>query len=92
MEKFEIEGDLDWSLIEQTIQEIVALQQKKMLACGQQIIPALTLDDAMQPNDFLELENNALFRYEEGLLTGIQTVQMALRALKASAPAGASES
>jgi hypothetical protein len=84
MEKPEIDRDLNWGLIEQVIQEIVALQQKKMLACGQQIIPALTLDDAMQPNDFLELENNPLFRYEEGLLTGVQTVQMALRALKAS--------
>ena len=73
---------LDWNLIGQVIQEIVELQQKKMLACGQQIIPSLTADDAMQPNDFLELETNPLFRYEEGVLTGIQTVQMALQALK----------
>lgn len=73
----------NWEAIEQVIHEIIVLQQKKMLAYGQQIIPELTADDALQPNDFLELELNPLFRYEEGVLAGTQTVQMALRALKA---------
>jgi hypothetical protein len=40
------------------------------------------MDDLMQPNDFPSLENSPVFRYEEGLLAGIQAIDMALRALK----------
>lgn len=72
----------DWENIEVTIQEIVELQHKRLLACGRQIIPNLTADDMLQPNDFLELENHPIFRYEEGTLAGIHAVQIALRALK----------
>lgn len=71
---------MDWASIEALIVEIATLQRKKLLACGQQIVPAVTEDDILQPNDFLELENHPLFRYEEGVLAGIQSVQMALQA------------
>ena len=33
----------------------------------------------MQPNDFPDLENNPLFRYEEGVLEGLLTARMALK-------------
>lgn len=71
-----------WSKIEQLIEEMANFQRKKLLACGQQIVPVLTEDDILQPNDFLELEQHPIFRYEEGTLAGIQTVQMALLALQ----------
>lgn len=71
---------LDWNAVQKLISEIVDLQKKKVLSCGRQIIPSLTADDVLQPNDFLELELNPLFRYEEGVLAGIQTMQMALLA------------
>ena len=60
------------------IAEILEGQQKKVLSCAQRIIPHLTTDDILQPNDFPELENSPEFRYEEGVLEGIHTVQMAL--------------
>ena len=72
----------EWHKIENLLHEIEELQYKKLLACGRQVIPNLTTDDLLQPNDFQELENHAIFRYEEGTLAGIQTVQMALRAFK----------
>lgn len=71
----------DWNAIDQTIVEMIELQQKKLLACGRQIIPNLTSDDVLQPNDFPVLENHPVFRYEEGMLAGFQSMQMALRAL-----------
>lgn len=71
----------DWNAIDQTIVEMIDLQQKKLLACGRQIIPNLTSDDVLQPNDFPILENHPVFRYEEGMLAGFQSMQMALRAL-----------
>lgn len=72
----------DWEAIENLLIELTEQQQRLMLACGRQIIPKLTTDDILQPNDFPQLESNPLFRYEEGVLAGIQTVQTALRALK----------
>lgn len=73
-----MESDLEWQLLD----EMIDFQQKKLFACAQQIIPHITEDDMLQPNDFLELENHPVFRYEEGLLAGIKSVKMALLALK----------
>ncbi len=70
-----------WDLIENLSEEIQQSQQKKLLQCGRRIVPNLTDEDLLQPNDFAELENHPYFRYEEGVLAGIQTLQMALRAL-----------
>lgn len=76
--------ELNWKLVKTVIQEIAELQKKNMLTCAQRIVPHVTTDDLLQPNDFSNLENNPLFRYEEGVLAGIQTVEMALRALERS--------
>lgn len=59
--------------------ELKEYQQKVVLKTAQRIIPHLTADDILQPNDFPELENHAAFRYEEGVLAGILTVEASLR-------------
>jgi hypothetical protein len=74
--------DSGWLIIESLLQQLVDMQQRKLLACGRQMIPSLTADDILQPNDFPVLEQSPLFRYEEGALAGIYTAQMALRALQ----------
>jgi len=71
---------IDCIELENLLQELVVYQKKKLLQCGQQVVPQLTEDDLLQPNDFLQLENHPLFRYEEGVLAGILTVQMAIQA------------
>lgn len=77
-----MKSELDWKTIEALIHEIVGQQKKNMLACAKKVVPHVTSDDLLQPNDFIDLENDPLFRYEEGVLAGIQTVEMALRAAK----------
>ncbi len=72
----------DWETIEKLLSQITAQQHRKVLECGRRIVPHLTTDDLLQPNDFPDLENHPHFRYEEGVLAGIQTVQMAFQALK----------
>jgi len=47
---------------------------------AQRIVPHITQDDLLQPNDFPLLEKNPEFRYEEGILEGMLTVRMALLA------------
>lgn len=67
--------------IESLIEEIVEGQREKVLRCGRHFIPTLTSEDVLQPNDYPELEFNPHFRYEEGVLEGVQTVRAALKAL-----------
>ncbi|MCK4934297.1 MAG: hypothetical protein KAR79_01805 [Simkaniaceae bacterium] len=57
--------------------ELIEFQEKKLLKCAREIVPFLTADDILQPNDFEELENHPYFRYEEGVLKGLHTAKMA---------------
>ena len=43
-------------------------------------MPTLTSEDVLQPNDYPLLENNPHFRYEEGVLEGMQSVRTAFLA------------
>lgn len=62
------------------MQEMVEQQRTKLLTCARRIVPNATSDDILQPNDFPELENHPHFRYEEGILDGLQAAQAALLA------------
>lgn len=62
------------------IKEMIEGQKRELLKLGRRIIPTLTPEDMLQPNDYPELENHPHFRYEEGLLAGMQAVLIALRA------------
>jgi hypothetical protein len=62
--------------LEQLFEELVKGQKAKLLLLAKRIIPHITEEDLLQPNDFPELENHPLFRYEEGVLEGILTVRM----------------
>ena len=55
-------------------------QRQKVLRAALEIVPGLTADDVMQPNDFPQLEGHPGFRYEEGILEGILTARMAFLA------------
>jgi len=62
------------------LDEMIALQEKKLLECGQNFVPNLTSEDVLQPIDYPELENNPHFRYEEGTLAGLLSIRSALLA------------
>ena len=68
--------------MEKIFEEMILQQKKKMIKCARQIIPYVSEDDLMQPNDFPLLENYPIFRYEEGVLEGILTARMAYLARK----------
>ncbi len=60
------------------LQEMIEMQKRKLLACAQRIVPTVIGDDLMQPQDFIELEMHPEFRYEEGLLAGLESALQAL--------------
>ena len=68
--------------MEELFDELIAQQKKTLIRCANQIIPHVTEEDILQPNDFPELDNHPLFRYEEGVLAGLMTAQMAFLARK----------
>jgi hypothetical protein len=60
----------------ESMQGAIDYQREKLLKMGRAIVPTLTPEDILQPNDYLELEQNPCFRYEEGVLQGMLTLQM----------------
>lgn len=68
--------------MEQLFDELIEGQRKKLFKFAQALIPNITADDLLQPNDFPVLENHPHFRYEEGVLEGLLTARMAFLARK----------
>jgi hypothetical protein len=65
------------------LEELIRGQRVKLLSVARRIVPHVTDDDLLQPNDFPALEMHPYFRYEEGILHGFQQVLTALQALHA---------
>lgn len=57
------------------------LQREKVIALARRLKPGLTLEDVRNPHDFPELSDPD-WHYEDGMLTGIQAVATAIRAMR----------
>ena len=64
----------------QLFDELIEEQRKKLFETARRIVPRITEDDLLQPNDFPELELHPYFRYEEGILAGLQIARAAFLA------------
>ena len=71
----------DISSVTQMLEEMVEHQQVKVLKVARGIIPDATPEDIRNPQDFPELSSDSLFNYEDGILTGYLSLQIALRNL-----------
>ena len=69
----------DTSSIAQLIQEMVDHQRSKVLKVARELVADATPEDIRNPQDFPELSTDALFNYEDGILTGYLSMQTALR-------------
>ncbi len=67
-------------LIEAVFSELIAHQKKKVFEHARRLSPRVTEDDIEQPQDFPELWNNPEWQYEDGILAGFRSAQMAVRA------------
>jgi hypothetical protein len=66
--------------VEQLFEELIAHQRRKVLEAARRLNPQLTEDDIQQPQDFAELAGDASWNYEDGILAGYLSAQMAVRA------------
>jgi hypothetical protein len=64
------------------LEEMITMQKKALLSLGRRHVPTLTSEDVLQPMDYPALEHDPNFRYEEGILAGLQSAQIALRSRK----------
>jgi hypothetical protein len=64
---------------ESVIEKMVEQQRNKLLKLAREIIPGATPEDIRNPQDFPQLLNDPLFNYEDGVLAGYLSVQMAWR-------------
>lgn len=70
---------VDLDAIERVLEELITYQRRRVLEHARRLNPRLTEDDVAQPQDFPELAQNADWNYEDGILAGYLSVQMALR-------------
>ncbi len=74
-------SDEAWDAVERELLAIEELQTSKVLDLARRLKPGLTLEDVQNPHDFPELDD-ADWHYADGILTGMKSVTMALRALR----------
>lgn len=74
-------ADAPWETIEAEIASAEALQRQKVIALARRLKPELTPEDIQNPHDFPELDDPD-WHYADGILTGIQSVATALRAMR----------
>ncbi len=66
--------------IDELMLELIGQQERKVLALGQQIHPGLTPEDIRNPQDFPDLLESSNWNFEDGILAGLKSAHMALRA------------
>ena len=74
-------SDPTWDEVEKLIASMEALQRAKVIDLARRLKPGLTLEDIRNPHDFPELSDPD-WHYEDGILTGIESVTSALRAAR----------
>ena len=70
-----------FAAIDREIHAIETVQTKKVIELARRLRPGLTAEDIRNPHDFPDLDDPD-WQYEDGVLAGIQSVRIALRAMK----------
>jgi hypothetical protein len=65
--------------IDEILEGLIRLQRKKLFQLAEELGVRVTSEDILNPHDFPELLKSARFNYEDGLLAGLLSAQMALR-------------
>lgn len=67
--------------IDKEVHAIEEVQTRKVIDLARRLLSSLTAEDIRNPHDFPEL-NDPDWQYEDGVLAGIQSVRIALRAMR----------
>ena len=64
----------------QLFDKMVSQQQAKVLRLAREVIPHITPEELRNPHDFPQLREHPHFEFEDGLLSGLISAQVALNA------------
>jgi hypothetical protein len=70
---------MDSNSLERTLQELIDQQRQKLMRLAGELGVHLTSEDILNPHDFPELNRSPRFHFEDGILAGLLSAQMALR-------------
>jgi hypothetical protein len=73
-----IETVAGWA--EALFDQMIEQQRQKVLRLAREAVPHISSEDVMNPNDYPELKAHPTFDYEDGILAGLISAQVALRA------------
>ena len=68
------------AVLDRLFLQMIEQQERKLLAFARQRVPGLTPEDLRNPQDFPALVQDPDFNYEDGLLAGLRSAHMAVRA------------
>ncbi len=62
------------------LDRMIEQQRAKVLKLAREAVPHISSEDVLNPFDFPELKAHPTFDYEDGILAGLVSAQVALRA------------
>ncbi len=65
--------------IDPFLEELITLQRKKVFEIASNLGVHLTQEDILNPQDYPELLRSPRFNFEDGVLAGLLSAQMAIR-------------
>ncbi len=68
------------AVLDRLLTEMIAQQESKLLNLARRSVPELTAEDVRNPHDFPQLNCDPVFNYEDGILAGLRSAHMAVRA------------
>lgn len=68
------------AIVDRLMLELIELQEKKVLELARRIHPGITPEDIRNPQDFPDLIADSGWNYEDGILAGLKSAHIALRA------------
>jgi hypothetical protein len=69
-----------FSEIDRLLETMIEQQRQKVLATARAKVPHLTPEDVMNPEAYPAIYEDGPFNFEDGILTGLLSAQMAIRA------------
>ena len=67
-------------VLDRLLRQMIDQQERKVLDLARESVPGLTPEDLRNPQDFATLARDPAFNYEDGILAGLRSAHMALRA------------
>ena len=64
----------------QLFERMISQQQAKVLRLAREAVPNITPEELRNPHDFPQLREHPAFEFEDGILSGLLSAQVALNA------------